>query len=327
VFFRAWDRLPLEVVAAEGNAVRVLWHGKPLAGAEVAVLGPGKEKAVEGKTDEDGRFRLGDAPPGPGVYGVRARHVEDKSGEHEGKKYTSVRHYATFTFAVPEGRGSQASAGTGAKPAADPAATRLLADARAARAVWENFPGFSADVEVNVDGKVSRGRVTVDAKGKVALQADDPAAEQWARRVLGSVVAHRMAGGEGETPCAFAGGDADHPLGRAVRVVDDEFDSSYRVRDRQILVVNRTMKDARFTITVLENRLMEGKQYLPVYYVVNYWDAKGGALTRSEAHRQTWERVGRFDLPRAVFVLTAGAGGQEARSLTLSDLRLAEGGR
>ena len=49
-----------------------------------------------------------------------------------------------------------------AKPAADPAATKLLADARAARAVWKDFPGFTADLEVNIDGKVVKGTLAQD---------------------------------------------------------------------------------------------------------------------------------------------------------------------
>src|SRR5262249_24905228 len=47
---------------------------------------------------------------------------------------------------------------------ADPAATKLLAEARAARALYHNFPGFSADIEVNLDGKATRGRVEVSDK-------------------------------------------------------------------------------------------------------------------------------------------------------------------
>ena len=42
---------------------------------------------------------------------------------------------------------------------ADPLATKLLADARAARAQWEKFPGFTADIEINFDGKISQGKV------------------------------------------------------------------------------------------------------------------------------------------------------------------------
>jgi hypothetical protein len=211
----------------------------------------------------------------------------------------------------------------------DPEATRLLTEARAARAVWTDFPGFTADVEINLDGRVSRGQVEVKPDGKMVLDLgkgdEDRPAAAWARRELGSVVGHRLdSGGATPTPCAFADDNQHHPLGRALRVLDDEFHSSYRVRDRQIVVVNRTMPQAgvRFSITVLENRPNAEGRFLPVAFVVDSWDLKGGALKSSEAHHQTWQRVGALDLPATILVVSAGAGSQEARSLMLSHHKL-----
>jgi hypothetical protein len=322
-FGQPWDRLPLEVVPVlpekDRPAVRVLWEGKPLADAEFVLLVPGRDKPVEGKSDKDGLIPL-EKPAKPGVYGVRVRHTEAKEGELDGKAYKEVRSYATLTLPV-----TLAAGGEG-KPAADPEATKLLADARAARALWKDFPGFTADVEINIDGKVVRGRATVSRTGKVALAlapaGGPPDAEPWAKGLLASTVGHRLdSGTDLETPCAFADDDAANPLGRAIRVLNDEFHSSYRIRDHQVVVVNRNMRDSRFTITVLENRRTADGKFLPVSFVVNTWDLKTDALTKSEAHHQTWERVGPFDLPHTALVVTA-AGKQEARSLTLSNWKL-----
>ena len=208
----------------------------------------------------------------------------------------------------------------------DPAASKLLAEARAARANWENFPGFSADLEVNVDGKISKGRVDVDARGTVALSGiGDTALEKNTRRHLGSIVGHRLDGSVNlKTPCAFADDNTDHPLGRAVRVLNDEAHSSYRIRDRQIIVVNRSMPGAgsRFTIVVTENKLNAEKQFLPSDYAVNTWDLKG-ALKGSQTYHHEWTRVGKFDLPRSVLVVAATPDGKlESRRLTLSNHKL-----
>jgi len=180
------------------------------------------------------------------------------------------------------------------KVPADPAATKLLGDARAARAQWEKFPGFRAKVEINIEGKVIKGTVEVTPKGKVTVQVPDVGAEaKWAKDELAQTVSHRLDNSAAlETPCAFLDDNKDHPLGRAIRVLNDEFHSSYRVRDRQIIVVNRQMKDSRFTITVMENRANEDKKYLPVCYVVNSWDGKTEALSGSSTYHHTWERVG-----------------------------------
>jgi uncharacterized GH25 family protein len=319
-FLQPWGVLPLEImleVGAEGHALRVLWQGKPLAGAEVALLVPGEDKPVEGKTNADGTFPL-KVPKKAGLYGIRARHVEKTAGELDGKKYAEVRHYATLVV-----QGPAVPPGPREKPAADAAATKLLADARAARATWENFPGFSADVEVNLDGQVTRGQVEVSGKGEVTLKLEKGAAADWARPTLRSIVGHRLDNSADlETPCAFADDNAHHPLGRAIRVLNDEFHSSYRIRDRQVIVVNRSLRDTRFTITVMENRLNAEKKFLPVSYVVNTWATEGGALRNSATHHQTWQRVGAFDLPHTATVVTASAGKLEARSLTLSNFHL-----
>jgi hypothetical protein len=211
------------------------------------------------------------------------------------------------------------------KGRADPAATKLLADARAARAGWDKFPGLRAKLEVNIDGKVSRGTVEIDSKGKVTVSVEDATAAAWAKGQLASLAGHRLDNSAAlDSPCAFLDDNKDHPLGRAIRVLDDEFHSSYRVRDRQITVVNRQMKDSRFTITVTENRLNAEKKYLPVSYVVNSWDLKTQALTSSATYHHTWERVGGFDLPATLTVVTATPGAAKEGA---ADLRLPEGGQ
>jgi hypothetical protein len=132
------------------------------------------------------------------------------------------------------------------KSQADPAATKLLAEARAARAQWEDFPGFRADLTINLDGKVTKGTVEVSAKGKVTIHAPgadtQSEAGRWAIEQLASLAAHRLDNSAAlDTPCAFLDDNKDDPRGRALRVLGDEFHSSYRVRDRQIIVVNRQM--------------------------------------------------------------------------------------
>jgi uncharacterized GH25 family protein len=93
-------KLPLEIVAAGAAGkvkFQVLAAGKPLPEAEVTVILPGstksaaKTKAV--KTDKEGFTPEFD---GSGRYGVFARQVEAKAGEHAGKKYDEIRNYATL---------------------------------------------------------------------------------------------------------------------------------------------------------------------------------------------------------------------------------------
>jgi uncharacterized GH25 family protein len=85
----------LEVVpVTEGGKTRfrLLATGKPVAGSEGSVLLPDgtKEKVT---TDKDG-YTV--AFEGSGRFAVWLRHAEAKAGEHDGKKYEEVRHYATL---------------------------------------------------------------------------------------------------------------------------------------------------------------------------------------------------------------------------------------
>ena len=164
---KAWDKLPLEIVPTGAGQFVFLNSGKPVADAEVNVMLPGDQREKL-QTDAKGEFKLATTPAG--TYAIYARYVEPKAGEHDGKKYEQLTQYATLVYRS----GTQASAAPAAKAVADkgevqadPEATKLLADARAARALWQHFPGFAADVEVNWDGKVARGKVNVDATGKV----------------------------------------------------------------------------------------------------------------------------------------------------------------
>lgn len=313
---KAWDQLPLEIVPVGPNQFVLLRGGKPVAEADVTALTPSNQRQRL-KTDAQGQFQLDTTAAG--LYGLYARYVQMESGEHQGKKYEQITSYATLVFrsgAATTARETEKQAGE------DPAATRLLADARAARAVWSRFPGFTADARVNWDGKVFSARVKVDATGKVTVEGvEDKAVESWTRRVLGSVIAHRLPAGSLETPCAFADGETAHPLGRLINVLNDEMHSSYRIRDRQIMVVNRVTPEGRFSIMMQHNATTPEGRFLPTAFVVNYFD-KDGNLTRSEANYHTWKRLGEYDLPVLTRVITAGKE-SHVREIELSNHRLA----
>lgn len=85
---------------------------------------------------------------------------------------------------------------------------------------------------------------------------------------------------------------------------------------------NRQVPGSCFTITVMENVLTKEKKFLPACFVVNTWDAKTDALTSSETHYQTWQRIGAFDLPKSTLAVKATAGKLESRGIKLSIVHL-----
>jgi hypothetical protein len=82
-------------------ALEVTWQGKPAAGDQVTIEGPGLEEKLQGNTDEQGVFRC--RLPASGLVSIRARHQEMVPGTFGGKKYDSIRHYATLAlqYSVP----------------------------------------------------------------------------------------------------------------------------------------------------------------------------------------------------------------------------------
>jgi len=92
-------KLPLEVAAiGSGKKVKfqVLAAGKPLADSEVTVILPDGAK----KTATTNKEGVTPEYDGAGRYGVYAKQIEAKPGEHAGKKYDEVRNYATLVCEI-----------------------------------------------------------------------------------------------------------------------------------------------------------------------------------------------------------------------------------
>jgi hypothetical protein len=73
---------------------------------------------------------------------------------------------------------------------------------------------------------------------------------------------------------------------------------------------------------VLDNERTAEGRFLPWSYTVQYWDAATGALQRAETVRQTWQRVGGWDLPVSCTMTAASGAGLAVRNFTLSEHRI-----
>lgn len=195
-------------------------------------------------------------------------------------------------------------------------------EALAARATWQNFPGFDGQISGTVDGRPFEGKLTVAADGGVTLSLDDEGLVDWVQSQLESITMHRAAS---QTPAPdrpqpvvrFADEDTDHPRGRLLAFEGGQFATSYRVRDKQLTTVNRLIDGKCLTITVLDNiRNAEGR-FLPHIYIVQYWDEASGKLLRTESVQDRWVRVGQWDLPRQHTLVTSSDDGLSTRDFTI----------
>jgi uncharacterized protein DUF3386 len=225
--------------------------------------------------------------------------------------YSEIREFATIAFRWPLHRTD-----------ADPEAVALFQKALAARATWDQFSGFSADMSGSFDGREFSGQARVDANGDVTLKLDEGVAKAWVEEQIRSLVMHRLPAGQSDAKppiLRFADRDTAHPLGRLVVFDGGQFASSYRIAGDQITVVNRNLGERNMTITVLENtKNADGKQ-LPQSYTVQYWNAQDGTLERSESFSNRWTRVGRFDLPASLIVTSASKAGLSVRSIQFAN--------
>lgn len=308
--FKALSRdesLPLDVVpgavADNRRTLTVLYRGNPAAGSEIVAYDPeGAEETL--KTDEKGEVTL--AGNKPGLYSIRAKWEVAEAGKEKDKEYKKVVHYCTLALKVP---GDSKAAG-GASAAKDDEAPLVMRRARLARAAWENFPGFEAELKLFAEGGEQEGKITVSAGGEVELSGIKLKGEKPILTTLRSLVSHRLGRGSDDDAVSFVEEPSGHPLGRLIRFDDDSaMGSHYRIKDDVIREVNRKNESGKFTISVFEVRRNPEGKYLPGVYSVNFWN-KDGTLRSNTTVVESWTRLESFDLPLTHDSVTAAAGEQ-----------------
>ncbi len=313
------EKLKLDIVPElkDGKlAVVVLYNGKPVAGGDVQFVDPAGEH-TDLTTDDQGRVEI---KVTGGQWAVQANVIEaENGGQRDGKKYQQTWHYATATLGMP-GKAAVAKK----KIETDPEALAALERARSGRAIWVDFPGFTADLTVHNGDDVLAGKVEIDADGIVSLEMPEGDVSDWVEEQLNSMVQHRMPDGEvtqGEV--TFSNEAGNHPLGRRIDLGDPSLESTYRIKDDVILEVNRSAGPTmRFTISVLEVEWNAEKKYLPRSFTMNFFDSKSGDLRTSLGYFNTWERVGPYDLPKKIIEVDAHKGGASTKEIAFSNFKL-----
>ncbi len=191
------------------------------------------------------------------------------------------------------------------------------------------FNGFSGTITVTEslpDGttRSESGQVLVAGPGGSTVEGfESSELTEWAVSEVRSVAGHRW-------PMSYQDADGKHTLkldderqsllGDFVKVLDDRFDSAYRVKDGRISQVIRTMGPMTFTITIQGDVATPDGKRLPEHFTVNYW--KGGRIVRSDMYHDTYADVDGVFLPVARQVTTADDDGFTARRLDISEIGL-----
>lgn len=327
-------RLAFDIVpklADGGITLEATWKDAPAAGVELTVWYPsGDEQKLI--TDDKGLATIKRAAAGE--YHLLAKHVDESDkGEIDGKAYDGNWSFATVTFDVADTTTAATAATTefaaateAAKPDdKDVTAAELLARARADRALWEDFHGFTADVKVHIDNQLETGTIEIDENGKAKFVGIEKNQTPLLRQQLGSMIAHRLPDASIGDEADFAQEDGLHVLGRKLKLAEESMGSIYRIQDDVVTEVNREMGNQKFTISMLDvEHNAEGK-YLPKVFNVSFWDAESGDLKQSQTYYHKWERVGKYDLPALFVLVSAGKDKREVLKIEMSNFRLNDG--
>ncbi len=207
----------------------------------------------------------------------------------------------------------------------DPQARKLLQRAFEKTARWPaGFKGFTADLLANVDGKETKGQVTVKLGQDVEVVLDDPDLHKWATSTIGMIAVHRgprtFDQSDGKSVLTL-GPDGSHPLGQPV-YIHDALKSHYRIKDDRITQINRSMGPVKFTINIEDSGLTQDAKYLTTRYTVYYFSPQDGKLTNVESFTDTHVRIDQADLPASRRVISAEHGAVSIKTLTFTNHRL-----
>lgn len=202
-------------------------------------------------------------------------------------------------------------------------ARKLLQAAFEKTARWQSdFKGFEADLRVNVNGKETKGTVTVKGPRDVTVAIDDAELQTWAQNQIGMIAVHRGPRNFQESDGKYAltlGGEEEHPLGQRINIHGDGMGSWYRIKNNRITQINRNMPQAAFTINVEDSAMTQDQQHLTTRYTVYYFSPKDRSLKNVDSFSDTHIRVKNSDLPATRRIISYENGEIVARTLTFEN--------
>ncbi len=191
---------------------------------------------------------------------------------------------------------------------------------------WQpDFKGFTADLEININGKVSKGSVTVKGPKEVQAALPDADLQKWAEGQIGMIAVHRGPRSFDESDGKFTltlGEDVDHPFGPKVWINGDGMQSFYRIKGDRIVQINRKMPHMAFTINVEESATTADGKALTTRYTVYYYSPKDGKLANVESFTDSHTRVDQSDLPATRRIIGYENGEMVVKTLTFSNHKM-----
>lgn len=165
------------------------------------------------------------------------------------------------------------------------------------RYTWdEEFPGYSADIEIKQGDEVYTGNVRINHDLSVEVTGiTDEKVQESVYNQMRDIVTHRKRSSfeKAHGKSSFNLGEADATGAVEIVVKGDSMGSNYKVRGREICQVSRVMGPMAFTINTKES-LDTGEGYISAGYNAIFRNSKTGDLKGKREFEETYEKMGNY---------------------------------
>ena len=206
-------------------------------------------------------------------------------------------------------------------------ASELFRAAYENRYTWdENFPGYSADVQLKQGNEVYNGKIRINRDMSVEVTGiDDEQVQESVYTQLRDVVTHRkrsqfdQAHGKNE----FNLGKSDETGAVEILVKGDAMGSNYKIRGTEICQVSRVMGRMAFVIDTHQS-LDTGNGYLATRYDAVFRNPQTNETTKVLKFEETYEKVGDYYVLAQQVVHSYQDGERTTTEFNFSNVKLPE---
>ncbi|NER48188.1 MAG: DUF3386 domain-containing protein [Symploca sp. SIO1A3] len=195
------------------------------------------------------------------------------------------------------------------------------------RYTWdENFPGYSADIEIKQGNELYTGTIRINSDFTVEVSGfQDEKVQESIYNQIRDLITHRKrtsfekAHGKNE----FSLGDTDDTGAVAILVNGNAMGSNYKVKDTEICYVSRVVGSMAFSINTKAS-LDTGEGYVPSDYSAIFRNSQTGELLAEREFKDTFGKVGDYYLMTRQVIHSIGEEDKTTTEFNFSNIRLLE---
>jgi hypothetical protein len=206
-------------------------------------------------------------------------------------------------------------------------ARQLFQTAYESRYTWdENFPGYSADVQLVQENEVHTGQIRIN--GDLSVEVTGVADEQVEEGIytqLRDIVTHRKRTSfeESHGKHEFILGQEDANGAIEILVNGDSMGSNYKVRGKEISQVSRVMGRMGFIIDTHES-LDTGSGYIASRYDAIFRNSKTNEVTSILKFEDSYEKIAQYYVMTKQVVQEYKDGTRTTTEFSYSNIKLLE---